>query len=795
MATTTANAVFGRQLDLTSASSMIAAHCTPFILPSNGLIQFGASAITLTTDVVFQPECTGSAAGQEIVDASLRDPFYSSTIPQVYMVAATTVIAWVLVIMVFITPRTAFWGISDTTPRISYGHGIIGGANGGTNNWIGAGSRPWLQKVATLSAAVSLTIATVNTFTIAKRQYMIGRDDAYNLGIEVQGSLEMRIVLVISDIFLWLAQVQTLIRLFPRHKEKVLIKWIGFVLIVLDTIFSCLNSFVVNDVTKPPHFKSAIPALQYLFELAIELLYAAWVIYYAMTKRRYAFYHSKMRNICIIALLSLVAVLTPVVFFVTDISDADLSEWGNYFRWVGAAAASVVVWEWVERIEALERDERKDGILGREVFDGDEMLEVMAGDEPMWIRSMDWRNDVQRPGDDDFGSGHNQSSALEYGLNNVAQRFRPRMPLKRKHNPTSRTDPTTARPSNAELAHPARLDGNVDLGDSTAPITPGSQAAPAGSRVYLHTGTPVSRADSTSAASTMYVVRYHPVADTPRPIRFAPNTNMPPGQSPARVGAQEQQSISHDRENVEEGAAAGAGEGTSSNRLPERQWWQSARNPFKRKRASPPREVQQARAAAANINQAMTPAHNFSRWDLKNRLGVLAAETGDKFRDRVATRKEEIELPVVVIPAQPRGSGRMWSPAMAEPRDSEHQPRTDTSNMEQPSPNVDFTSHMTPSHTPEPPRAEAALEADQFARMNEHALHAANRAARDTGSRVSDPITGLYEGHAQHLETVPPEGPARDNEADATRNDNHDTSSSSPLSSSSAYPPGDHPEA
>jgi len=64
------------------------------------------------------------------------------------------------------------------------------------------------------------------------------------------------------------------------------------------------------------------------------------------------------------------------VFFVLDISKPDVAGWGDYVRWVGAAAASVVVWEWVERIEALERNDKKDGVLGREIFDGDEMLEV-----------------------------------------------------------------------------------------------------------------------------------------------------------------------------------------------------------------------------------------------------------------------------------------------------------------------------------------------------------------------------------------------------------------------------------
>ena len=180
--------------------------------------------------------------------------------------------------------------------------------------------------------------------------------------------MEIKVSRVVSDIFLWLAQVQTLIRLFPRHKEKVIIKWVGFALILLDIAFSCLNSFgPYENQRRPAHFDTAIPALSYLFQLSLSMLYAAWVMYYAITKRRYAFYHSMMWNMSVISLLSIIAILTPVVFFITDIANYTIAGWGDYFRWVGAAAASVIVWEWVERIEALEREERKDGILGRDL--------------------------------------------------------------------------------------------------------------------------------------------------------------------------------------------------------------------------------------------------------------------------------------------------------------------------------------------------------------------------------------------------------------------------------------------
>ncbi|KAF7197915.1 pH-response regulator protein palH/RIM21 [Pseudocercospora fuligena] len=629
----------------TQTTADVQAHCTPFTLPSNGVLSLAdGAAITLTTDVIFQPECTGTRTGEIFAVGHLKDPFYASTIPMVYVISAATVIAWVLVIMLTITPRTSFFG-APGPPSFSNGHGIIGGANGGITGVTGTGSRPWLQKIAALAVAISLTIATADTLEVAERQYGVGYMDAMAMRKEVLGSLEIRITRVISDIFLWLAQVQTLIRLFPRHREKVLIKWIGFALIIFDTVFSCLNSFLINSAAKGRHFVDAIPALSYLFELALGLLYAAWVLYYAVTKRRYAFYHAKMRNIALIALLSIVSILTPVVFFITDVSNQDVAGWGDYFRWVGAAAASVVVWEWVERIEALERDDKKDGILGREIFDGDEMLDVLPEQGSEWTQSRNLRRNFRNPrgdGDDQGGAG-NTSSMAENGFLGMAHRFRSRHQQSPQHYPLGRAH-SNSQPNSQDRILPEGgepLESTVLGGPTPPPMA----------------ADPVNRADTSSAGSTVYVVRYHPIADVPQPIRRRANTNR-------SERAQGRSAAQRRRTNHEpsEKDIIEAEEEPRPNHHRDHSIWNAVPNPFKRKRTSPPQEIQRAREAAGQ--RALTPAHNYSRWDLKNRLGALAAETGDRVRERGAARRAPVEdMPVTIVPAQPRGSNRTWSPA------------------------------------------------------------------------------------------------------------------------------------
>ena len=535
--------------------------------------------------------------------------------------------------MLLITPRTFFLrGPGGRNVFLGRG-GLISGTSGSTSV-IGVGDRPWLQKVATLTVAMSLTIATIDTFRVAEMQYDAGYQDASALTDDVVGGLEIRVVRVISNTFLWLAQVQTLIRLFPRHKEKVIIKWTAFALIVLDTIFSILNSFVdKSGKTRPRTFQNAIPALSYLFELALSLLYAAWVIYYALEKRRFAFLHPKMRNISLIALLALVAVLIPVIFFVLDISKPDLAGWGDYMRWVGAAAASVVVWEWVERIEALERDERKDGILGREIFDGDEMLEVTPSSEVNWPGPHHVR---RRPGQG--GVSDPTTTTGRTDIDHIADRTtRARLP---PHDSRTPGVASTNRSTGVELL----MSGAVGL-----PVSSHNNHIALPSAV----ASPVSRTDTNSAASTVYAVHYHAISESTSPEPHVPTTPNGIFAEAETNSTTQRQFPDTDLIFTETGIAAG--QGLVVPRTDKAGLTKIMPNPFKRRRSSPPLEVSHAAKQATE----MSSPSGFNQTQTSRRPNNRS--TLERFSLK-RSKEQESSLPVVIIPAQPRG--RIWSPDM-----------------------------------------------------------------------------------------------------------------------------------
>ncbi|KAF2189064.1 PalH-domain-containing protein [Zopfia rhizophila CBS 207.26] len=640
-------------------------HCVPFTLPSDGIIEISPDyTVTLTANAVFTPQCTSST--QKITDngdgmggvtsiADMRDPFHASITPQAYATGAATVIAWMLVIMLLITPRTFFVGGAGGRSGLMGRRGMISGATGG-GSVIGVGTRPWLQKAAALTVAISLTLATADTFKIAEGQYEEGFMDAMALRDEVVSGMEIKVSRVISDVFLWLAQVQTLIRLFPRHKEKVIIKWVGFALIVLDITFSSLNSFgPYNDNGRPRHFETAIPALSYLFQLSLSMLYAAWVMYYAITKRRYAFYHSMMWNIALVALLSIVAILTPVVFFITDISNYTIAGWGDYFRWVGAAAASVIVWEWVERIEALEREERKDGILGREIYDGDDMLETTPSQEVNWPRSqrnsyLNSKEEPKNPGNGGGGGGAFTSGSAGHGFSQLAQRLgRPR--TQRKKEQPKRRSVTITPPA---LAH-RRSESAQRSSPNPRTYIPIQEPPPT-------IASPVSRTDTTSAESTVYTIRYHPISESPPTVRHPVSADERLRRTVSTYGAQENQGQSTNADPEK------ASEDTGRTQSRSRWHWQAVANPFRRRGRSPPPEVQRGRVieplGVADVS-ANIPPRNYSGWAVKDRLGTFAAQQGEKFRSKKnGGQQAETNLPVTIIPAQPRG--RTWSPEILQ---------------------------------------------------------------------------------------------------------------------------------
>jgi len=337
----------------------------------------------------------------------------------------------------------------------------------------------------------------------------------------------------------------------------------------------------------------------------------------------------------LVSLLSLASVLIPVVFFVLDISQPSLAGWGDYVRWVGAAAASVVVWEWVERIEALERDDKKDGVLGREVFDGDEMLDANSSSNDHWKNGKS--NGQGDGGDRDGGGGAITSSNGRSWptVAGLAHRYRPRAKQDVESGKV-RGDGANTRNKKGPRPRP--------------PLWPTRPPAAA---------TPISRTDSASAESTVYAIRYHPISEAAVPVRENTRESMRPTELSRHNSAEivrppsPRRNSSDDVEKKSIVETMEEGYGTEPPPPePQSTWSTLAKaNPFRRRGREPPPQVSAHTAKAQETANAHGPS---SVWDVRARLEDFAAIQAEKLRDKNRVNTAVGPLPVTVIPAPPR---------------------------------------------------------------------------------------------------------------------------------------------
>lgn len=269
----------------------------------------------------------------------LHDPFFASITPQTFALAGATIASAILFILLFLS-RTR---------------------------------KPWLQKIAAFSMMVSLITYMVAAVNLLQQQYVQGRYDADDLR-DVNQDLPVMIIAYIASFFIYFAQVQTLMRIFPRKRDKVIIKWTGFSLIILTMLFCALYQFLQPAAPPPPQrnmalqiFLQILPPLNYLFSIALAFIYMCCVVYFGIAHRRVAF---TVPAGIILALLSLGCITIPIIFFCLDIWAQFVAGWGEYIRSIASIGSTIIVWEWIDRVEELESKRAgKDGILGRRIFE------------------------------------------------------------------------------------------------------------------------------------------------------------------------------------------------------------------------------------------------------------------------------------------------------------------------------------------------------------------------------------------------------------------------------------------
>jgi hypothetical protein len=279
-----------------------------------------------------------------------RAPFYGSVAPIVYTMSGATSLAWLLLLLLIISEKR----------------------------------RPMFQMLATGFVAASLTAILSDVTQTLKEQYANGYLDAYALRMEVFGTTWVKALTLVNGFVLMFAHIQVVLRLFNRSREKLIIEVVGLLLIGLNIIFWCLAVFTQPVEVNVIATKFGIVAMT--FKILTESAYCLAVLIFSIRKRRYAYTHQTYS----IAILSVITLLSPI-FVLSFVFLPWATSWATSATVVMNTAATVVVWDWIDSIEAQEKKEQKSGVMGRQIYEPEvaaqfnRNLQGTGGGQGAWV--------------------------------------------------------------------------------------------------------------------------------------------------------------------------------------------------------------------------------------------------------------------------------------------------------------------------------------------------------------------------------------------------------------------------
>lgn len=219
-------------------------------------------------------------------------------------------------------------------------------------------------------------ISSINILIFVTRALKKLKSEHEKYGITTAGSvmslyssdLTFSILDLISVFMIQLCQVMIVNRLFPRNLEKRICIFLGVPLVVVSNVLWAVLRLDQSMRTSPRYW-GTLPPFVYLFRIALSTSYACTITSYSFIKRRFCIHSFQMG---ILSLLAILVVLLQPILFITDVSDAWLWGVGELFTTTCYVGSAFIVWEWLERLTTLERNEQAQSILGRPFYEDEQ---------------------------------------------------------------------------------------------------------------------------------------------------------------------------------------------------------------------------------------------------------------------------------------------------------------------------------------------------------------------------------------------------------------------------------------
>ena len=246
---------------------------------------------------------------------------------------------------------------------------IIGAAT--AINWVlflalisSLSQRPLFLKLAALVAVVCMSVSTSIAINEIEIQYASGYTDGGELQNYLSSSRENLVLIALSSVFLLLAQVQTIIRLFNRRKEKKIIAWVGGVFAGSSGVFNLINIFASPNPSQRTNSSDALVVFAYLFSIATAIIYDSCIWVYTIMKLNVVF---KLDTIALTVICH-ISSFAPIVLFVLDLANFDVDGWSTLFNLVCLLCSTVSAWSWINKIEDIEKTLEFNSVLGKQIY-------------------------------------------------------------------------------------------------------------------------------------------------------------------------------------------------------------------------------------------------------------------------------------------------------------------------------------------------------------------------------------------------------------------------------------------
>lgn len=228
----------------------------------------------------------------------------------------------------------------------------------------------YLLRGLTILSSIYMLLVVVKSIVMLHDQQRSGYLHGPKLLDMINNNLAMNILDLIVVLFLQVNQVQVIMRIFLRQRDKRMTFFIGVCALIASQVIWGVSKF--HQFDPDDEAGEILPTFIYLVRIVIGLCYAAIISIFMLTKIKHIMAN---RNIWLLLLLTFILIYSPVAFFIADVSNSFVYELSEVFSVLTYVIGVVLPWEWCNKFNEIMKAKEKEGVLGRKFYE-DEIYEL-----------------------------------------------------------------------------------------------------------------------------------------------------------------------------------------------------------------------------------------------------------------------------------------------------------------------------------------------------------------------------------------------------------------------------------